>query len=179
MTDISRLYGDSLYELAADEKLTDVLMEEMEGVNRLFSDHPDYIRVLSEMSIQKEVRTDMLQESFGGRVQPYMLNFLKLLCENGMMREFKGCCRAFRKRYDDDNQIARAVVTSAVPLDEQQMNALRNRLTKLTNKGIMLVQNTDSRVMGGLRVELEGKLLDGTVKGRLAGLNKMITEINL
>ena len=40
-----------------------------------------------------------------------------------------------------------------------------------------LTQVTDPSVLGGLRIELEGKQLDGTVQGRLTGLSKKLNEI--
>ena len=42
MTQTARLYGSSLYELAAEEQLTDVLMEQMEEVRQLFRENPEY-----------------------------------------------------------------------------------------------------------------------------------------
>ena len=47
----------------------------------------------------------------------------------------------------------------------------------MSHKTIILTQKTDSRVMGGLKVELEGRELDGTVEGRLTGLRKKVSEI--
>ena len=43
-------------------------------------------------------------------------------------------------------------------------------------KKIVLKQKVDSAVLGGLRVEIEGKLLDGTVMGRLTDLRKKVSE---
>ena len=51
MTQTARLYGSSLYELAAEEQLTDVLMEQMEEVRQLFRENPEYVKLLGEPSI--------------------------------------------------------------------------------------------------------------------------------
>lgn len=55
------------------------------------------------------------------------------------------------------------MVTSAVALSDSQMEALKARLEKISGKQISLIQKTDASVLGGLRVELDGKQLDGTV----------------
>ena len=41
MTKLSKLYGGSLYDLAASEQLTESLLEEAETVRQLFCDNAD------------------------------------------------------------------------------------------------------------------------------------------
>ena len=61
MTQTARLYGSSLYELAAEEQLTDVLMEQMEEVRQLFRENPEYVKLLGEPSIPGEKREELLE----------------------------------------------------------------------------------------------------------------------
>lgn len=177
MTATARLYGGSLYDLAAEEGLTDVLMQQTEEVRKLFQENPDYVKLLMEPSIPKKERTDLIETAFGAQAERYLVNFLKLLCEKGIIGEFSGCCQEFVRRYNADHNIAEAVVTSAVTLSQEQMKALKDKLEKVSKKQIHLVQIKDSSVIGGLRVELEGKQLDGTVQGRLSGLSRKMKEV--
>ena len=177
MTKTARLYGGSLYNLASEEKLTEGILEQMEMVCSLFREEPSYLRLLAEPSIPKTERVGLLDAAFEGKIETYLLNFLKLLCENGMLREFSGCCQEFRSRYNEDHGIAEAAVTSAVPLTEKQKEALKARLEKISNKTIQLTLKVDPRVVGGIKAELEGKQLDGTLQERLSGLRKKVTEI--
>ena len=119
----------------------------------------------------------MLDEAFGGQIELYLLNFLKLLCEKKILREFAGCCEEFIRRYNSAHGIAEAVVTSAVKLSDTQMEALKAKLEKLSGKKVYLVQKTDASVLGGLRVELEGVQLDGTVQSRISGISKKLNEL--
>ena len=60
MTNTGSLYGKSLYDLAASEDLSEMIMEEMEAVQGLFTENPDYIRLLLEPSIPKKERLGLL-----------------------------------------------------------------------------------------------------------------------
>ena len=73
--------------------------------------------------------------------------------------------------------IATAVVTSAVALTDEQMAALKDKLEKISGKTVTLTQKTDPTVLAGLKVELEGRQLDGTVKSRLDGLSRKLNEL--
>lgn len=177
MTQTARLYGGSLYDLAAEEQLTGTVMEQMTEVRQLFRENPDYLRLLSEPSIPKEERTKLIDEAFGTQAERYLVNFIKLLCERNLLGEYAGCCDEFTRRYNADHNIAEAVVTSAVALSSSQMEALKARLEKLSGKQVSLVQKTDPSVVAGLRVEIEGKQLDGTVQSRLSGISRKLNEI--
>ena len=65
MTQTARIYGDSMYDLAAEEKLTGRILEEMQAIRQLFRENPDYLRLLSEPSIPLADRTKMIDEAFG------------------------------------------------------------------------------------------------------------------
>ncbi len=177
MTSDQSLYGQSLYDVAADEGITGELLEELVGVKAVFSENPDYIRLLSEPSIPKKERLELVDKAFSGEIHPYLLNFLKILLENGLLRSFPSCVSVFRSNYNRDNGIAEATVTSAVELSEEEKTELLHKLESLSGKKVLLKNVVDSSVLGGIRVELDGRLYDGTVSGRLADIRKKISQV--
>lgn len=83
------------------------------------------MKLLGEPAIPEDERLKMIEEAFGGQAERYLVNFLKLLCERKILREFAGCCEEFIRRYNSAHGIAEAVVTSAVKLSDTQMEALK------------------------------------------------------
>ena len=67
-------------------------------------------------------------------------------------------------------------MTSAVELPAAQVESLRAKLEQISGKKVILRQKVDGSVLGGLKVEIGGRLLDGTVMGRLADLRKKVSE---
>ena len=51
------------------------------------------------------------------------------------------------------------------------------KLEKVSGKKIHLTQKTDQTVLAGLRVEMEGRQLDGTVQGRISDITKKLNEV--
>ena len=163
MTQAARVYGGSLYDLAAEEKLDGQIMEQMNEIRQIFRENPGYLKLLGEPAIPQDERMKLLDEA----------------CEKKLLREFAGCCEEFTRRYNADHGIVEAVVTSAIRLKEEQMEALRAKLEKLNGKKIHLVQKTDPTVLAGLRVEMEGVQLDGTVQGRISDISKRLETTQL
>ena len=176
MTTATSLYGQSLYDLAAEEGFSEEILKQMEAVNAILRENPDYITLLLEPSIPRRERMGLLEEAFKDQIHPYLLNFLMILLENNLLRGFGSCCRTFRESYNKDHGIEEATVTSAVKLTDAQAESLKSKLEQISGKTVVLTQKVDSGVLGGLKVEIGGKLLDGTVMGRLADLRKKVSE---
>ena len=79
MTKTARVYGGSLYDLAAEEKLDGQIMEQMIAVRQIFRENPGYLKLLGEPAIPEDERLKMIEEAFGGQAERYLVNFLKLL----------------------------------------------------------------------------------------------------
>ena len=179
MTNIARLYGGSLFDLGLEDGVLDELHEQTRQVREIFRENPDYVRLLSEPSIALEKRCGMIDEALGDGAQKYLVNFLKLLCERGYLGEYAGCCEEFDRRYNEANNITEALVSTAAPLDEKQQSALKAKLEKVTGKRVTLKIAVDTSLIAGLRVEIDGKLMDGTVKSRMTGLSRAIEQVTL
>lgn len=176
MTERAVIYGGSLYDLAVEEGHTGQILEELTEVFKLFRENPDYVTLLLEPSIKKEKRLGLIEEAFGSSCDRYLVNFLKLLCERGLLREFEGCRETYIKRYNRDNNISEAVVTSAVALSAEQIAALREKLEKNTGRKIDLSTRIDASVLAGLKVEIDGRQYDGTVSTRLESIHRKLSE---
>ena len=179
MTEYARVYGGSLYDLALEENLTDAILEQMKEVKEIFRENPDYLKLLSEPSIKKTERTDLIEKAFGAEAERYLVNFLKILCERNLLNEYESMVSEFTRRYNADHGIVEAVATSAIELTDEQKAALKAKLEKVSGKTVSLITKVNPALVAGLKVELEGVELDGSVSGRLSGISKKLSETKI
>ncbi len=168
------IYANSLYGLAVEEKVAAEMLCEMETVLGIFESEPEFVTLLATAGISKEERIGMLDRCLRGKVQPYLLNFLKLITERGMIRQFGDCCAAYRKLYNEDNGILPVTVVSAAPLEDTQKVRLTEKLHSLTGKNVALLCKVDANCIGGIRVEYDDKMIDGTVEKRLSNIAQLL-----
>jgi len=174
MTDAAKNYGGALYELAREEALSQQLLEEISTLNEAFRDEPGFIRLLSAPSIPKQERCQIIDDSFRGKIHPYVLNFLKILTEKGYIRDFAGCCQVYRSRYNEDNGILSVTAVTAVPLKEDLREKLLQKLSQVTGKHIDLSCRVEPDTIGGVRLDFDGKQVDGTVRRRLDDIRSIL-----
>lgn len=175
MTDVGNVYGQALYDLALSEKLTKPIMDQLGVLDHCFTvEEPRFLKLLSTPSLTKQERCQIIDDSFRGKVHPYVLNFMKILTEKGYIRHFSHCFTAYRDRYYRDNDILLVNAVTAAPLTVAQLERLTKKLISLTGKTIELRCHVDPGVIGGIRLDYDGKQLDDTVSHRLEAVRSVL-----
>ena len=174
MTQVGSVYGEALYVLALEEGLTGSLLAELNVLQESFHETPDFIRLLSSPNLTKQERCQILDDSFRGNVHPYVLNFLKILTEKGYMKHFYDCIKTFEGLYNRDNGILPVTAITAVPMSGEQTEKLAAKLSRVTNKQVKLLNKVDPSVLGGVRLDYDGKRLDDTVSHRMDAITKAL-----
>ena len=174
MSQIANAYAQALYSLVKDEGASQPVLEQMKVLDESFAQEPAFLQLLSTPNLSKDERCRILDDSFRGKVHPYVLNFLKILTEKGYIRYFPECCQAYREKYNEDNGILPVCAVTAVALDKAQTAKLTAKLEKITGKTVELTNRTDPECLGGVRLDYDGKRVDGTVQSRLNAIRSLL-----
>jgi len=176
MNQVGNVYGEALYELALSEGLAGAIGGQLRALDESFRQEPEFIRLLSSANLTKQERCQILDNSFRGKLQPYLLNFLKILTEKGYMRHFSDCCAAYTEHYNQDNGILPVTAVTAVALSAAQADRLARKLNQITGKQVTLHNRIDPRVYGGVRLDYDGQRLDDTVSHRLDAIRELLNK---
>ena len=176
MTGLGREYGEGLYELARDEGLREDIHPQLMDILECLEAEPGFIRLLSSRTIDRQERLGIVDATFGGRAHPYVVNFMKLLVERERFDSFVDCVRWFHTRYNDDMGILEAEVTSAIELSQQAMDAISEKLSQLSGKIVAVHTHVDPSLIGGIRVEMDGKRYDNTIRDRLSRMKHSLAH---
>ena len=176
MTEVGNVYGESLYELAKEENLTQEIGSQLKVLQQSFRQEPDFGKLLSSPNLSKAEHCQILDDSFRGKVNPYLLNFLKILTEKNYIRHFSDCCDAYASHYNLDNDILPVTAVTAVALTAAQADKLSDKLGRITGKHIELHNRIDPSCLGGVRLDYDGQRLDDTVYHRLDAIRNVLNK---
>lgn len=179
MTQVGSVYGEALYDLAQGEGLSETILQELTVLEESFRQNPEFLRLLAAQSLSKQERCAILDDSFRGKLHPYVLNFLKILTEKGYSKHFFDCVAAYREHYNRDNGILPVTAITATALTADQSDRLCKKLAAITGKTIQLTNKLEPSVLGGIRLDYDGKRLDGTIAQRLDGIRKTLKNTAL
>ena len=148
----------------------------MISLQEIFAQNPEFLNLLSAPVLSGEEKSQMLDQVFGGKVLPLVQNFMKVLAENGRFSGFAQVANEVKRLYLESRGIKEVVVTSAKELPEDQLQRLKEAMSKKLNAEVIVNLQIDESLMGGLSVEFDGKRLDASVANRLRQLEHTIKE---
>ncbi|MBP3313508.1 MAG: ATP synthase F1 subunit delta [Oscillospiraceae bacterium] len=179
MNKTAMTYGHALFELAQEEGKLDEFMTDLKVISHVLQENPQFLALYDSRNIPLAERLGALDECFGGQVAPYIVNFLKILCQNGLMEILPHCIEHFRSLYNNASGILEVKVVSAIKLLPALQDKLRAKLQDITGKTVVLICTEDPNVLGGLRLDLGGTELDGTIRRKLDEFGKDLSQLVL
>ena len=160
--------------LAREENLVDDIFSDLKAIEKALSENPEYMQFLSAPSISKTDRIGSVQAVFSEKISEYSLSFLQLLCEKGCIPHFSEIVSDFQNLREWASGTQEAVVRSAIKLSDAQEQKLVKALEKRTGKSVILKTVIDKSVLGGIIVEIDGEVIDGSVKTDLKHIKEVI-----
>ena len=174
MTTTSREYAEALFELAVQGNETKETSEGLETVVSALLQTPDYRAMLASPAISKEERLNALDSAFRGKIPDILLAILRMMISRGHVSALNGMARDYEELARGYRGESVAVVTSAVPLKEAETVALRAKLEKKLSKTVIMQFRVDPELIGGIRVEVDGRGIDGSIRNKLDEIKEVM-----
>lgn len=171
---LATTYASALLELTKAPGEAETVGMELGDLRQIVRGDPMVMPLLVDPAIGDTERQALLDRVFKGRVSDLMMNFLHLLAEKGRLNLLPEIASAYQDLLDKRAGKVEVDVTVAAKLDEQQFQTVRQRIGTALKKDVVLHQYVDPRILGGMIVRVQDKLIDGSVKTQLAALREKI-----
>lgn len=166
MSDFSKKYAGALYDLCKEENITKEVLEELLVIDTVIKENKEYKNLLDTPAISLKDRLSIIDEAFSS-CSLYVLNFIKLLCENKRFYEFSLVVSNFNKLYDEERNIERVEAITCVALSDEQASSLREKIEKITKKNVHLTNKVDKSIIGGVILKFKNRMYDGSIRKSL------------
>jgi F-type H+-transporting ATPase subunit delta len=172
-----RQYAEALLNAATNEGSAEAALDDLDAIrDELLDQHPQLSRVLSSAQVPASEKDRILREVIGDRVSEVVLRFLRVLNRHGRLGLMSAVGREARLIWDRRHQRIPVQVRSAVPLDQSQQEALRERIAGMISATPILHLTTDPTLVGGLIVQVGDQVFDASVQNRLEKLRQRLIE---
>ena len=176
MTDVGKEYGAALFMLACEQNKKKEYSEELVLINNALDNNAEYAEFLSSPSIPMKERLSAIESAFADSLSENVLSFFLLLCEKGRMPCLKSAISEYNALFDASLRVSTAKVISAVPLTDSEKIKLKEKLETIYKRTVNLECSVDENVLGGLIVEIDGNILDGSLRYRLREVKEVINR---
>ncbi len=176
MTQTNKEYATALFSLATENNAVDQYEKNLLEIGNIFKENPDYIKVLESPAIPLSERISFVDKAFEGTYTEYLVSFIKVLCENGHIAQVIGCIEEFCDLVSIYKNRTIASIYYVEPLTEEQKSALLDKLQKISGKVIEPEYIKDESLIGGIKIQIDDKIFDGSIKNRLNRAKGVISE---
>ena len=185
---IARPYAEALLKAVKESKeegLAQKLIPVLDTIDEIVAD-PKLKELASDPSLSSDQIYELIRGMLDKAVPQEAENLLKLVIQNGRIEALPQITAQYRELLNHENKEADVTIETAFPLSDDQVADLIKALDKKF-PGIKLLPKVvvDKDLIGGVRVIVGDKVLDGTVKARLAeiqvnyGVEKLCNSIRV
>ena len=167
-------YAQAIVSLAHREGVVEPVLNDLAAVWQLLERESAFARLLENPEVSVEEKRVFLDKLLKGRVASLALHLLHLLLWKGRLRLLPFILVEARQLRDRVEGISRGIVRSARPLPHETLATLRQRLERRLGTRVVLTPVVDPALIGGLSVQLDHLVFDGSVRRKLALLKERL-----
>lgn len=172
-------YASALFLAAAKANLLAKVESEILDVVEASKRSPLFSNFIKDLSIRREIRVKAVSEIFSeAGFTDVSKNFLIILAENGRLKYLERIAQRFVDLTMAYRGEVKVYVTSVIPLPEQEEKELKQTLQNILGVGktVKLQQKIDPKILGGLVVEFDQKLLDMSIRTRAKQMEEFLRQ---
>lgn len=170
-------YAEALINIAAEKNELDVYQQDLGVISGAFTGLPEFKSFLLNPETEVGEKKTALQRMFQSNIRDEVLNLILLLIDKGRVKYLPGIYVEFVRLADDRRSVLSMKIVSAAPLEQAQLEAIREKFRKLYNASSVKADvEIDESLIGGVKVMIGDKLIDGSVKGMLKNLQDALIK---
>lgn len=175
-SELAARYAGGLFQLAQENNSISAKKEQAESLLAVLEENPDLLLFLEAVKITDDEKKKTLRTIFHDSLDEDMLHFLLLVVDKNRVWSLKEMLQEFVRMADESLGIARAVVISARPLPEEEMQRIQKALETKTRKQIVLTSRIDPSVIAGIKVVMGNTVTDVTMKSRIDNMRDALLK---
>lgn len=169
-------YGKAIYEYAQDNKKLDVIYDDINYVNEVIKNNPEYVKFLSAPTIPFDDKKVLTSKIFEKDLDSSLYAFLLIMIRKDSMHYFNQIYKSFLHYYNEYKGIIEGKVFTALLLEEKQIKKLESILSKKEKKTVSLEQFEDKKLVGGIRIYLDNKVYDYSLEKKIDTIKEQLLK---
>jgi len=165
---IARRYAVALADVALENGEAAAVQEELVAWSAMISSNALLKEAFGNPTVPYEQKRRLLEELIKRtKVRQTTANFLQVLLRNQRLGEINEINKWFAQILDERSGVVAAEVTTARPVAQELVEALRKKLAGISGKKVRLKFSTDEELIGGMVARIGSTVYDGSIRNQL------------
>ena len=166
-------YANGLFSIALEENKVDLYRKRIKMIKNVIEENDDFLHLLSSCFISNEEKDEIIDKVFKSE-EEYIRNFIKIIFINKRGNCLIKILNEFIKTCNENLNIKDGVIYSVNKLSNEQIEKIQESLSTRLNCKVELTNSLDEKLLGGVKVSIEDKIFDGSIKNKLEKLKESL-----
>jgi len=179
LSGIGKRYAVALFNVANNENIAEQVGGDIVSFANLFSSESGFRNFLMSPMVNGSDKKDLVDKVIGGRASDLLHRFVTLLIDKKRLGNVQQIADAYMFLYEQAQDIVEVRALTAIPLDRELEKLTQKTLQGRIGTEVRLVTRVDPGIIGGMILFAQDKIIDGSVRYRLARARKALSELRV
>lgn len=171
-------YTNALFEVCISENCLEEVYTQFKQVYAEICENEDFAKILDTKILSASEKKNIFENVLKDANQ-YLLNFFKILVDKDRTEEIREMFVAFEEEYKKHNNILEATAVTAIALSGDELESIKDMISKKYSKTVYLENKVDKDILGGMILYVGNTMLDASVRTKLNGLKDQLKQIKI
>lgn len=177
MSQITSIYANAVMDLSVEMKVDEKVLDELLLIKKLFDQNDKIYDLIATPVLSNDEKIRIIDDIFSSYdIEILVINFIKILIENNRIKYFSKIVDDYKEKYYKRNNIIEVKVFTVKQLSNNQLQKLGEKLTLLFKKSIVINNEIDESIIGGILLKVNNKQMDSTIKYKLNEVSELICK---
>lgn len=173
---VSQRYARALYQLAVESNSLETVYQDLKDVNSTIDNSKELELFFKSPIIKGSKKITIFKEIFNSKISDLSFKFVDLLISKQRESFVPSILMQFEEIYNDNHNISKAQVTTAIEPSEAIKEKLLSKISELENKTILPEFTVDENIKGGFKLLINGIVYDQSVQSKLSEIHSELTQ---
>jgi F-type H+-transporting ATPase subunit delta len=176
MESVASRYALALVKLAQETSSVDRLHTQLKTMQTMIKETPQWFAFLNNPFYTRQQKETFIQSIFPTEAWGSLTSFLRLILKNHRMRDVPSILHEAIHLCEEALHIKHGIIYVASTLSDAHQQTIENALASYLNVSLKLTQRIEPTLLGGFRVDINGKVYDASVLGKLEALTRHLKQ---
>ena len=174
---LAKRYAKAVIDLAQEAGILKEVGQDLDRIAHLFAESHELVNVFADPTIASEAKEKVLSEVLKkGGVQELTMKFIHVVLQKGRILGVGEIALSYRDLSDQLENRIRARVVTAARLDDNEKSRMKDALSKISGKDVVLEVEVDESLLGGVVAYMGSQVYDGSIKNQLTQLKDNLSK---
>lgn len=171
---IDKVYARALYQVAQELNKEEQIISEAKEVAAIMKSEEGLRKFIDSPIISAKEKKDVLGKIFNEQISEELMNFICVLIDKGRTRHFDKIVKTMQQLSREKEGSSAGIIYSAEMITNEQLEKFQEQTGRLLRTNVKLENQIDKSLLGGIKILIDGKVIDASFKKRLADIKEAL-----